>query len=73
MARRRTPKPHAMDNSEELSNSSRNERQKAVLLCEVNRVRRLQLADAVEKGKQIVETSKKLCEGKVEEKRKKTG
>jgi hypothetical protein len=45
----------------EIGNRSRNERQKSVLLCEVGKLRRDQVSDAVSNSKALVEKSKKLC------------
>lgn len=61
MPRRRNPK-REIRQSEKLGDLSRNERQKAVLLCEVNRIRRDEVRAAVDDGKRIVEQSKKLCQ-----------
>ncbi len=61
MGPRRTPTPKEVDASDVISNAARNARQKAMFLCEVNRIRRDEVKAAVEKGKKIVATSKKLC------------
>ena len=45
-----------------LTDTSRNERQKAVLLCELGRLQREQVSELVKNGKDIVEQSKKLCQ-----------
>ncbi len=57
-----SPKPAAVRDGENLGNAARNERQKAVLLREVNRTQREEIRAAIERGKQIVKESKKLCE-----------
>ena len=46
----------------ELGNSSRNERQKSMLLCEVSKLRCSQIAAAIEDEKRIIENSKNVCE-----------
>ncbi len=62
MRTRRIRKPDEIDASKELGNISRNERQKAMLLCQVNRARRSQIQAAIQQGKKIVEASRKLCQ-----------
>jgi hypothetical protein len=47
---------------DEVGNAVRNERQKALLLAEVSRMRRDELSSLVETSKAILERSKKLCE-----------
>ena len=52
---------------QEFGNTVRNERQKIVFLCEVGRIHRKQISDAIESAKQILEKSKKLCESSAPE------
>jgi hypothetical protein len=48
-------------NGARLENELRNERQKSVLLAELGRMRRQELAGLIEDSKVILERSKKLC------------
>jgi len=48
--------------SAELANVARNEQQKSILLREVGRMRRHQIAATIDESKRLLADSKKLCD-----------
>ncbi len=64
MTREQRPGHDPARTGKALADASRNERQKSILLAEVGKVRRQEVAAVIETSKSIVAVSRKLCESK---------
>jgi hypothetical protein len=63
---RNAKRPDTLQGSLELIDIRKNQSQKAVLLCEIARVRCLEAKQSIEKSKRLVDESRKLCNGSPE-------